>query len=112
MMRLKNGGDLPEEEINTEINIPVNAYIPDTYIQDATQKLLTYKRLSRVRDEEELREMESELKDRYGTLPSPLVNLLEVISLKSLLVRLRIRKAERRARDRLSSMLRSGRLST
>lgn len=99
MMRLKNGGDLPEEEINTEINIPVNAYIPDTYIQDATQKLLTYKRLSRVRDEEELREMESELKDRYGTLPSPLVNLLEVISLKSLLVRLRIRKAEKSERQ-------------
>lgn len=99
MTRLRNRGDLPEEEINAEINIPVNAYIPDVYIQDATQKLLAYKRLSRVRDEDELREMESELKDRYGTLPSPLVNLLEVISLKSLLVRLKIRKAEKSDRQ-------------
>ncbi|HNT44679.1 MAG TPA: helicase-related protein, partial [Syntrophorhabdaceae bacterium] len=95
MMRLRNKGPIPAEEINVEINIPVNAYIPDTYIQDATQKLLAYKRLSRVRDEEELREMEGELKDRYGALPSPLVNLLEVISLKSLLTRLKVRKAEK-----------------
>lgn len=95
MMRLRNKGPIPAEEINVEINIPVNAYIPDTYIQDATQKLLAYKRLSRVRDEEELREMEGELKDRYGALPSPLVNLLEVISLKSLLARLKVRKAEK-----------------
>jgi len=39
--------------------------------------------------------MEGELKDRYGALPSPLVNLLEVISLKSLLARLKVRKAEK-----------------
>lgn len=99
MTRLRNKGDVPEEEIGAEINIPVNAYIPDVYIQDATQKLLAYKRLSRVRDEDELREMENELKDRYGALPSSLVNLLEVISLKSLLVRLRIRKVEKSDRQ-------------
>lgn len=93
--KLRMSGTLPEEEISTEINIPVNAFIPDTYIQDATQKLLMYKRLSRVRHEDELKELEGEIKDRYGTLPGPLVNLFEVISLKSLLLRLKVRKIEK-----------------
>ena len=99
MNKLKNRDVIPEEEVNTEMNIPVNAFIPDAYIQDATQKLLMYKRLSRVRHEEELRELESELKDRYGTLPSPLTNLLEVISLKSLLASLKVRRIEQTNRQ-------------
>ncbi len=94
--RLKNAGkDAPrEEDISTEINIPVNAFIPDGYIEDATQKLLMYKRLARIRHEDELSELEAELKDRYGPLPSPLKNLFEVIALKSVLSRLKIRKVE------------------
>lgn len=94
--KMKNAGSdtVPEEETATEINIPVNAFIPDNYIEDATQKLLMYKRLSRVRHEDELSDLQAEFKDRYGPMPQPLVNLFEVIALKSLLMRLKIRKVE------------------
>jgi transcription-repair coupling factor (superfamily II helicase) len=94
--KLKNAGSdiTPVEEVATEINIPVNAFIPDNYIEDPTQKLLMYKRLSRVRHEDELGDLKEELKDRYGPMPDPLVNLLEVIALKSLLMRLKIAKVE------------------
>ncbi len=94
--KMKNAGTgtVPEEDVSTEINIPVNAFIPDTYIEDATQKLLMYKRLSRVRHEDELNELEAEMKDRYGQIPPPCANLLEVIALKSMLSRLKIRKIE------------------
>lgn len=95
--KLKNAGTdvAPEEDVSTEINIPVNAYIPDSYIEDATQKLLMYKRLSRVRHEDELGDLEAELKDRYGPIPPPLANLFEVIALKSMLSRFKIRKIEK-----------------
>ncbi|MDR2017826.1 MAG: transcription-repair coupling factor [Syntrophobacterales bacterium] len=83
-----------EEEIVPEINIPVDAFIPDTYIEDPAQKLLIYKRLSKVRSGSELIEMENELKDRYGEVPGPLENLLEIISLKALLFHLKIKKIE------------------
>lgn len=101
--RLKNAdaGTIPEEEIPPEINVPVNAYIPDNYIEDPTQKLLMYKRLSRVRHEDELGDLEAELKDRYGPLPRPLMNLFEVIALKSLLSRLKILKVEQ-LRDKIA----------
>ena len=99
MDRLKNKEAVKEEDIITEINIPVNAFIPDTYIGDPTQKLLMYKRLSRIHREEELRDIESEFRDRYGALPAPLSNLLEVISFKSYLTELKILKIERSGRD-------------
>jgi transcription-repair coupling factor (superfamily II helicase) len=38
-----------EEEMTTEVNVPLNAFIPDSYIGDETSKLLTYKRLSKIR---------------------------------------------------------------
>jgi transcription-repair coupling factor (superfamily II helicase) len=93
-LKNKDAQNAPEEEINSEITIPVNAYIPDAYIADATQKLLMYKRLSRVKADDELGDLRDELEDRYGAIPPPLLNLLEVISLKALLSRYRIRKVE------------------
>jgi len=56
--------------------------------------LLTYKRLSKVREESDLKDMEDELKDRFGDIPQPLLNLLEIISLKCILSRAKIKKVE------------------
>ncbi len=44
----------PEEEAATEINLPLSAFIPDSYIGDETNKLLTYKRLSKIKTSDEL----------------------------------------------------------
>ncbi len=82
------------EEFSPEINIPLNAFIPDAYIPDETGKLLTYKRLSRIKDETELSDMKEELRDRYGTIPEPLENLLEIISLRIFLMRIRVKRLD------------------
>jgi transcription-repair coupling factor (superfamily II helicase) len=92
--QMKNKAVAVEEEIVTEMNLPLDAYIPDTYIEDSTQKLLTYKRLSKIRTEADLRDMEDELKDRFGDIPQPLANLLDIISLKCILSQAKIRKIE------------------
>lgn len=90
---LKN--EVPEEEGPvTEIKLPLNAYIPDSYIGDENSKLLTYKRLSKIRDAGELADMEEELKDRYGPIPGPLANLLEIIGLKILLTGMKMKRLE------------------
>jgi transcription-repair coupling factor (superfamily II helicase) len=92
--QMKDKTTAVEEEIVTEMNLPLDAYIPDVYIEDSTQKLLTYKRLSKIRDESDLKDMEDELKDRFGEIPQPLVNLLDIISLKCVLSRAKIKKIE------------------
>jgi transcription-repair coupling factor (superfamily II helicase) len=88
-----------EEEQATEINLPLSAFIPDSYIGDETSKLLAYKRLSKIRNEQELADIEEEMKDRYGPIPGPLQNLLQIIGLKIVLAGMRIRRLECAGRE-------------
>jgi transcription-repair coupling factor (superfamily II helicase) len=96
---LKNNAEPVEEDFATEINIPVDAYIPDAYMEEPSQKLLTYKRLSKIRETDALEDITEELKDRYGDVPKPLKNLLEVISLRIFLSKLKVRKVEYSAKQ-------------
>jgi transcription-repair coupling factor (superfamily II helicase) len=91
---LKDDGTREEEEIVTEVSLPLSAYIPDSYIGDETSKLLTYKRLSKIKDAGELKDMEEELTDRYGPIPEPLTNLLQIIGLKILLSGMKMKRLE------------------
>ena len=60
------------------IDLPVDAYLPDDYVPEEPQKLELYRRLGRVVTDAGLDEMRTELLDRYGPLPPPVVRLLEV----------------------------------
>jgi len=91
---LKRKEEIKEEQISTQINIPVEAYIPDNYIGDPSQKLLIYKRLSKVSEEEELLDLSEEIRDRYGEVPETVKNLFEVIRFKLFLSSLKIKKVE------------------
>jgi len=75
-------GEEVQERVTPEIHIPIEAFIPADYIAHDNQRLLFYKRLSVLEDEAEIEEIAGELQDRFGPLPPPLVNLLEVIRLK------------------------------
>ena len=91
---LKEDSAREEEEPPCEVSLPLSAFIPDSYIGDETVKLLTYKRLSKIRDLPEVADMEEELKDRYGPIPGPLANLLSIIDLKITLTGLKMRRLE------------------
>lgn len=77
---------------DTAIELPVEAYIPDTYITDTNQKVETYKRLASFTEPEQLADFEDELLDRFGDPPPVLESLLEVAGVKILAGRLRIKK--------------------
>jgi transcription-repair coupling factor (superfamily II helicase) len=91
--RLRDEGP-QEEDWVPEINFPLNAYIPDRYMGDETNKLLAYKRLSKIKDDAELADMEAEIQDRYGPIPEPLGNLLSIIRLRIFLHTIRIKRVE------------------
>lgn len=71
------------EEFETEIDINVNAYIPNTYIKSEYQKLDMYKRIAAIDNIEEYSEMQEELIDRFGDMPVAAENLLRVALLKA-----------------------------
>ncbi len=78
-----------EPELDPEVTLPVEAFLPADYVPDENQRLLLYKRLAQAADEEALGELREELADRFGPLPSPAERLVEAMGLKLLLRRAR-----------------------
>lgn len=73
-----------EYSFETNVDLSVDAYIPSTYIKSEYQKLDIYKRIAAIESEEELSDMKDELVDRYGSLSTPAVNLLNISLIKSM----------------------------
>lgn len=79
---------VPRREESPIIDIPVEAYIPDEYVGDSNLKLSLYKKIARLKDEEEIEKMQEELRDRFGELPAEVTNLLDVVALKILALKI------------------------
>lgn len=80
----KEKGELEmEETFETTVDIPISAYIPDSYIRNEAERMEIYKRIAAVENEEESMDMIDELIDRFGTVPKSVTNLLEVSILRA-----------------------------
>ena len=65
-----------------EVNIRIPALIPEDYLPDVHTRLIMYKRIASSIDEEDLRELQVEMIDRFGLLPKPLKLLFALTELK------------------------------
>ena len=74
----------------TQIDLTINAFIPDSFVQDSVLKVEIYKRFAACTSFEEIDDIASELVDRYGQLPEAVENLLTVSRIKTLARRLHI----------------------
>ena len=66
----------------SEVNLRLPALIPDDYLPDVHSRLILYKRISNAEDNNELRELQVEMIDRFGLLPDPVKNLFRATQLK------------------------------
>ncbi len=83
-------GEKVEEEIETSINLPIEAFLPDDYIPDSRQKISIYKKISALKNDKEKLNLINELKDRYGDIPESVDMLLEISTIKQLCQKLGI----------------------
>ncbi len=65
-----------------EVDLHLPALIPDDYLHDVHGRLILYKRIASAANEDELRELQVEMIDRFGLLPEPVKLLFEVTRLK------------------------------
>jgi transcription-repair coupling factor (superfamily II helicase) len=79
-------------QIEPEITLKLAAYFPESYLPDIGERVVLYRRLSSIESEEALSEIESEIRDRFGTPPKEVVNLLGLMALKLHLKRLHVLK--------------------
>ena len=72
------------DSFETKIDISIDAFIPPQYIKNEFQKLSVYKQIASIESEEEYRDMQDELMDRFGELPKNVENLLSIALIKAL----------------------------
>jgi transcription-repair coupling factor (superfamily II helicase) len=72
------------------IVLPLDAHIPEEYVPNLNTRLSLYHRLARVEHVEEVEDVAQEFKDRFGTLPEPVVNLLYIVKIKVLATRAKV----------------------
>ena len=77
-----------------DINLHVPALLPADYVPDVHLRLILYKRISACKDTSEQRELQVELIDRFGLLPSPARNLLRIAAIKQRATALGIEKID------------------
>lgn len=76
-------GKTPEEDFETKIDLMCDAFVPASYIKNETLKMDIYKRIAGIETDEEYEDMQDELIDRFGDIPSQVENLLQVVLLKA-----------------------------
>lgn len=66
-----------------EIDLEVDAYIPDSYISDGNQKIEMYKRFRGITSLEEVEELQEEMLDRFGEYPEEVAYLFQIAEIKA-----------------------------
>ena len=75
------GQDIPSVD-DTQIDLPITAFIPGDWITDPDEKINAYRLATQCENNEALVEFARNMVDRYGTLPKAVESLIEVMKLK------------------------------
>ena len=78
-----SGQEIPEV-IDTQVDLPINAFIPATWILNREEKLDAYKYATECNSHKELTELATDWSNRYGALPKPVESLILLMKLKLL----------------------------
>jgi transcription-repair coupling factor (superfamily II helicase) len=77
-------GEEPKKSIEPTIEIKVNAYIGSEYIPLEGQKIEIYKKIGAIGNLKDKYDVEDELEDRFGDIPSSVANLVDIAYIKAL----------------------------
>ena len=79
----KMTGEVRAEIKPVSIQMPIDAFIPDSYIPDEQTKYDVYSRFAYVTDWDDYDSLEEELTDRFGEIPQSVYNLMMTAMIKN-----------------------------
>jgi transcription-repair coupling factor (superfamily II helicase) len=82
-IRELKGEDL-EDDVRATVNLKVDFRLDDNYVSDMNQRLMIYRRIAGARSEDEIGRIVDEVRDRYGPLPTPVLNLADFARIRVL----------------------------
>jgi transcription-repair coupling factor (superfamily II helicase) len=77
------GQEIPQVH-DTQIDLNLTAFIPADYIPDLEQKMDAYRAVAAAASKRELSQIAADWSDRYGPIPPPAQQLLQVMELKQI----------------------------
>lgn len=91
----------PVQVVEVDVDLRLQAYLPEQFLKDPRQRLELLREMDEATDDERFRQLESELRDRYGKLPKQVVTLLRQFRLKHALMALGVHSVQWVETDRL-----------
>jgi transcription-repair coupling factor (superfamily II helicase) len=75
-------GDRTGVAVEPVISVQVEGFLPEEYVPEVNQRLAFYKRLAGAAGPDELADLRAELLDRFGPLPEPAEQLLDIVRIR------------------------------
>lgn len=75
-------GQVVQKPPEPVIDLTVDAYIDEDFVKDPKQKIELYKKIMGINTREEADALVEEVLDRYGDLPDPVSNLIQIARIK------------------------------
>lgn len=83
-------GDASQGDIDTRVDVKVDAYLPQEYVSNDLLRVEMYKRIASIHSDETREDLIDELIDRFGNPKRPVLNLINIAHLRSLCSRVAI----------------------
>ena len=96
---LEEQGQPKEVPFEAQVDIPVDAHLPERYIPSTAHRMDLYKKISHIATEADRDDLFDELCDRFGEPPAPAAALLDVALLRATASFCRVGKIEARGRE-------------
>ncbi|WP_439294134.1 transcription-repair coupling factor [Lonepinella sp. BR2882] len=84
--------ELTQQQVEIDLRVP--ALLPDDYLGDVNMRLSFYKRIAGAENKAALDELKVELIDRFGLLPEPTQNLMQIAELRLMAKPLKVIKID------------------
>jgi transcription-repair coupling factor (superfamily II helicase) len=90
----QEGVQVEAADWSPQITIDAAALIPDSYIEDLDLRLQMYRRLAALESVDDIEAFAAELIDRFGPIPEPTEQLLQLVGIKQLCRKAGVSKVE------------------
>ena len=72
----------PKLSADVDIDLPIEAYLPDDYVPDLRHKIDLYRRMTRINHAAEITQFREELIDRFGPIPDAASRMAQLCELR------------------------------
>lgn len=71
-------------ELETRVELKIDAFLPSDYVRDERQRMEMYKRIASIKNRDDREDIEEELLDRFGEAPELVDKLLDIAHVRAL----------------------------